>query len=137
MIKTSRKKKPTRKYKPRNEFRRNNSRTAKSHYNFVFGETETHYKSLGLTKHPREDIPHYLLTKNPNPNDTDKSYLQLKVLSTHKKYMPKKEEGWGFAKEDMSVVRHTIKRYKKSTNRKPKDWYVKKRKWRNKNRRTS
>ena len=29
-------------------------------------------------------------------------------------------------KEDMPVVRHTIRKYKKSTNRKPKLWYEKK-----------
>ena len=123
------KKKPTRKYQPRNEFRINKSPTANNHYNYVFGETETHYKSLGLTTHPRDDIPHYSLTKNPNPSDKRKSYLQLKVLNTQKRYFGKKLINWSFAKEDMPVVRHTIKRYKKSTNRKPKLWYEKKRKW--------
>ena len=132
-VNMSRKKKPSRKYKPRNEFRRNISPLAKAHYNYVFGETETHYKSLGLTTHPREDIRHYPLHKNPNQKDDRQSYLQLKVLNTNKKYLPKKEEGWSFAKEDMPVVRHTIKQYKKRTNRKPKDWYVKKRKWNSKN----
>lgn len=124
----------TRKYIPRNEFRRNLSKSAQAHYNYVFGETDTHYKSLGLTTHPRHDIPHYELTKNPNPTDNRTSYLQLKVLNTNKKYLPKAEKDWGFAKEDMPVVRHTIKKYKKSTNRKPKLWYEKKRKWNKKNR---
>ena len=128
----ARKKKPTRKYKPRNEFRRNQSPSSNWHFDYVFGETETHYKSLGLTTHPsREDkIPHYPLTKNPNPNDKRQSFLRLKPKSTNKKYLPDEEiqDDWSFAKEDMPVVRHTIKKYKKSTNRKPKDWYRKKKK---------
>ena len=129
----SRKKKQTRKFIPRNEFRHNKSPTARNHYNFIFGETDTHYKSLGLTTHPHKDIPHYPLSKNPNPNDTEKSYLQLKVLNTQKRYMGKPLLGWNFAKKDMPVVRNTIKKYKKSTNRKPKWWYEKKRKWNKQN----
>ena len=81
------KKRKSRKYIPRNEFRRNLSKSAQAHYNYVFGETDTHYKSLGLTTHPRNDIPHYELTKNPNPNDKRTSFLQLKVLNTNKKYI--------------------------------------------------
>ena len=123
----SRRKKSTRKYKSRNEFRRNHSPLAQGHINYVFGETKTHYKSLGLTTHLQTDIPHYQLTKNPNPNDKRLSYLQLKVLSTQKRFMPPpKKYGWSFAKEDMFVVRPVIKQYKKRTNRKPKGWYVKK-----------
>ena len=47
--------------------------------------------------------------------------------------MGKPLEDWEFAKEDMPVVRHAIKKYKKSTNRKPKSWYEKKRKWQKQN----
>ena len=128
------KKKETRKYIPLNEFRHNSSPTAQNHFNYVFGETKTHYKSLGLTTHPQKDIPHYKLTRNPNPNDLGNSYLQLKVLSTQKRYLSKPLAGWTFSKDDMPIVRHTIKKYKKSTNRKPKLWYEKKRKWNKKNR---
>lgn len=129
----ARKKKPSRKYKPRNEFRRNISASSQGHFDYVFGETETHYKSLGLTTHPsREDkVPHYALKLNPNLNDERQSYLRLKVKNTNKKFLPDegKQENWNFAKEDMPVVRHTIKKYKKSTNRKPKNWYVRKARW--------
>ena len=129
-------KRKTRKYIPRNEFRRNVSLSANAHYNYVFGETKTHYKSLGLTTNPRNDIPYYELSQNPNPKpkNSKPSCLQLKVLSTNKKYLLKAEKGWKFAREDMPVVRHTIKKYKKSTNRKSKLWYEKKRKWNKKNR---
>ena len=129
-----RKNKQTRKYKPRNEFRRNKSASAQGHYDYVFGETETHYKSLGLTTHPAEGYKYYPLHKNPNPNDRRKSYLKLGVRSTNKKYLDETpEKGWSFAKEDMPIVRHTIKAYKKRTNRKKKNWYVLKRKYGKKN----
>ena len=126
----ARKKKQTRKYKPRNEFRRNLSKSAQAHFNYVFGETETHYKSLGLTTNPNDKFPLYELSKNPNPTpkNSKPSFLRLKVVSTNKKYLPTVEKDWAFAKEDMPVVRHIIKAYKKSTNRKPKDWYIRKRK---------
>ena len=124
------KKKQTRKYQPRNEFRYNNSKRAQGHPHYVFGETATHYKSLGLTSTPKEGISYVRLTKNPEPLNTEKSYLQLSVHSANKKYYDDKPlKGWSFAKEDMPVVRHKIKKYKKSTNRKPKLWYEKKRKW--------
>lgn len=123
------KKKPTRKYKPRNEFRYNDSPRAGGHPHYIFGETKTYYKSLGLTSHPKDDIPHYKLTKNPEPYNNKDSYLQFSIHSANKKYYDKPLRGWKFAKEDMPVIRHTIKNYKKSTNRKPKLWYEKKRKW--------
>ena len=127
----ARKKKQTRKYKPRNEFRYNDSPRAGGHPHYVFGETKTHYKSLGLTTTPKKDIPHYELSKNPEPKNNDTSYLQLAIHSANKKYYSEKPlRGWTFAKEDMPVVRHTIKVYKKSTNRKPKLWYIKKKKYR-------
>lgn len=128
----ARKRKESRKYKPMNEFRRNNSPLARGHFNFVFGETKDHYKSLGLTSSPRENIKHVKLHKNPNPKSDSTSYLQLKVLSTQKRYFKEPEKGWAFAKEDMPVVRHTIKKYKKATNKKPKNWYVFKKKYKDK-----
>lgn len=130
----ARKKKNTRKYTPRNEFRLNKSPKAQNHYNYVFGETKTHYKSIGLTTHPKDNIPHYKLTKNPEPNNNNDSHLQLKVLNTQKRYLSSIKVGWKFSKDDMPVVRLVIKRYKKSTNRKPKLWYEKKRKLKNKKR---
>lgn len=123
-----RRKKNTRKYKPRNEFRRNVSKSATGHFDYVFGETDTHYKSLGLTHTPDDEYSYYELRENPNPTDKKRSFLKLKVRSTNKKFLPKKEEGWKFSKDDMPVVRHTIKDYKKRTNRKPKGWYDKKKK---------
>lgn len=122
----ARKKHQSRKYTPRNEFRRNNSPSAGGHFDYVFGETKTQYKTLGLTHSPIEKYKYYPLKKNPNPNDDKKAYLKQTARSTNKKYFREPEKDWKFAKEDMPVVRHEIKSYKKRTNRKPKNWYSRK-----------
>jgi len=124
----ARKKKQTRKYTPKNEFRQNHSPSARGHYDFVFGETDKYYKSIGLTTHPEDGGNYFTLAVNPNPNDVRCSHIKKKPRSTMKRYMPKVEEGWGFDKNDMPIVRHIIKEYKKSTNRKPKNWYAKNKK---------
>lgn len=123
-----RKNKQTRKYKPRNEFRQNVSPNARAHIDYVFGETDTHYKSMGLTHNPDDKYNYYPLSKNPNPKDPKQSHLRLAVRSTNKKYFKEPKEDWQFAKEDKPVVRPEIKAYKKRTNRQPKNWYVKKKK---------
>lgn len=125
----ARKKKQSRKYTPRNEFRQNHSPSARGHYDYVFGETSNYYKSIGLTTNENDKYPKYRLTKNPDPMSTDESYLRLKTRSTLKRYMPKIEIDWQFDEKDMPIVRRIIKTYKKSFNRKPKNWYINKKKW--------
>ncbi len=116
-----RKNKKTRKYKPRNEFRRNNSPVAMGHPQYVFGETKSgKYKSIGLTTHPNAEHKHYPLSENPNPKDKDKSYIQERVHTAKKKFYSEPLDDWKFAKKDMAIVRHITKKYKKSTNRKAK-----------------
>ena len=66
----ARKKKTTRKYIPRNEFRYNNSPHTEGHPHYVFGEKGKKYMSLGLTRQPVDGIPHIKLSKNPNPDDS-------------------------------------------------------------------
>lgn len=122
------KKKQTRKYKPRNEFRRNGSPLAENHPHYIFGEINGKYKSLGLTRNPVDGIRHIKLIKNPNSNSSDESYLQMRVHTAKKKYYGPLLKNWEFSQDDMPVVRNTIKKYKKSINRKPKLWYEKKRK---------
>ena len=117
----ARKKKKSRKYIPRNEFRRNNSPLAQGHPQYVFGETDTgKYKSLGLTTHPDNEHAHYPLKVNPNPADTNQSYIQKRVHTAKKKYYTDPLPGWKFSKEDMAIIRLVTKKYKKSTNRKAK-----------------
>ena len=64
--------------------------------------------------------------------DKSPSYLQLTKPHTAKTdYYSDVLQGWTFSKEDMSIVRHRIKKYKKSMNRKPPMWYQSKSKKRN------
>ena len=123
----SRKKKETRKYEPRNEFRYNLSPHAKGHPHYVFGKKGNKLKSLGLTTHPKAGIRHYELSRNPDQSDNRTSFLQLtKPHTAHEKYYSDPLNGWNFSSEDMPIVRHRIKQYKKSMNRKSLMWYEKK-----------
>ena len=127
MIYISRKRKPSRKYVPRNEFRYNHSPHSRGHPHYVFGQKGNKFKSLGLTTHPRKGIKHIPLSQNPNSNDKTISYLQLtKPHTAHVKYYSEPLTDWKFAKEDRPIVRHRIKQYKKSMNRRPPMWYEKK-----------
>lgn len=121
------KNKQTRKYKPKNEFRRNHGPKSHGHPNFVFGQTRSgKYKSFGLTTTPKEEYPYIPLHKNPNPNDNKQAYLETKVLTTNEKYFSDEfNPKWHFSILDMPIIRHLIKKYKKSTNRSKKKKYKK------------
>jgi len=71
-----------------------------------------------LTHSPKKEHKSSQLTKNPNPSDTYPSHLQHKVKTTQKKYLPNIEPNWSFAKEDLPLVRHLKKQYKKRQNKK-------------------
>lgn len=109
----ARKKKPTRKYEPRNEFRYNNGPEAKGHPHYVFGEKDGRYYSLGITSHPKEEYPYYSLKQSPNPKEKRPNYIQQKVFKTKKKYYGPKKSSWTWDAEDMHTVRHITKSYKK------------------------
>lgn len=113
-----RRKKATRKYIPRNEFRYNNSKQARGHPHYIFGEKNGKYKSFGLTSHPKKEYPHIELSKSPNPKNSKKQYLQTQVKSTDKKHFGLPLRGWSFASDDAGVVRHYKKQYKKRQNKK-------------------
>ena len=126
----TRKKKPSRKYIPRNEFRYNRMDTARGHLQFIFGETRSRkLKALGLTHNADDRAPKIKLQSNPNPNDSAPAYVRKKVVTTHKKAFSATQGGFAFSPEDRAVVRHLTKQYKKSTNRHPPGYYeAKKRK---------
>lgn len=113
----ARKKKPTRKYKPKNEFRYNNSPSGGGHKNYIFGETQNKYKSLSLTSHPQSDYPYIKLRSNPEKGNSSDSYVEIHPKTAKKKYYSEPLKGYKFSDEDMSIIRHLIKKYKKSTNR--------------------
>lgn len=114
----SRKKKSSKKIIPMNSFRYNYSPSAEGHPQYVFGEKNNKYKSLGLTHHPKEKYKHTKLTSNPNPHDSDCSYLQHKVQTTNKKYFSEPMLNWKFNTKDLPLVRHLKKQYKKRSNKK-------------------
>lgn len=113
----ARKKKPTRKYKPRNFFAVNHSKRAQHHPGYIFGEKDGKYYSFGLTHSPKEEYPYASLRHNPDPNDPTPSYMQKRLLKTPKKFI-KPIPGWTFHPEDWPLIRHIIKKYKKSQNKK-------------------
>lgn len=116
------KNKQTRKYKPRNEFRYGTSYTTQGHPQFIFGETPSgKFKSFSITHNPSELYPHYPLTKNPDPMDTEQAHIQQHIhTGKPNRYSKEVLSDWSFDIKDMPAVRHVIKKYKKSTNRKPK-----------------
>ena len=109
----ARKKKPSRKYTPRNEFRYNNSKRAAGHPHYVFGEKDDKYYSLGLTTHPKDKYPTYALSGSPNPISKKKDSVQRKPFVQNKKLYGKKQANWSFSKSDMAIIRHIIKDYKR------------------------
>ena len=116
----ARKRTYTKKYIPKNEFRKNNSPSAIGHPAYIFGETKTKYKSFGLTSNPDDKERKIELRKNPDSKSTDKSYIRVKPVTENKKYYSQSILDWSFSKDDMSVVRHLKKDYKKRAYRKPK-----------------
>ena len=126
----ARKKKQSRKYIPMNEFRYPLMDTYREHPQYVFGKTRSgKYKSLGLTHTPDGKHSVIPLSENPNPRDKRKAYIGTNPHTlAEKDYDPKPKKNWKFAKKDKPIVRHIIKQYKKRTNRKPKNWYVNKKK---------
>ena len=118
MIIITRKKKPTRKYTPRNEFRYNTTRHINNHPHYIFGEKNGKFKSMGLTTTHPTNVKHYHLRQNPEPGNNEPAYLILeKPTTSHKRFYGSVMKGWSFSNEDMPVVRHRIKAYKKAYNR--------------------
>ena len=109
----ARKRRYTKKYTPKNEFRINNSPIAKGHPAYIFGETETKYKSFGLTTEPNDRQRKIRLKSNPNPTDKRISFLRIKPVTANKKYYSAPKSDWSFSKEDQAIVRHLKKDYKK------------------------
>ena len=107
-----RKKKETKKYVPKNEFRYNNSPLARGHIHHVFGQKNDKFKSFGLTHNPREEEPYTKLSKNPNLKDKSDSYIEHRVHTAKQKYYGEPLPDYKFCKDDMSIVRSLKKRYK-------------------------
>lgn len=109
--------KQKKKLKPKNEFRFNH---AAGHMNYVFGETESEYKSVGLTTKKetfgRKNMP---LQQNPKEGDTGESYVRNGIISDRKRsYSKKTARNYQFSPDDRANVKSKIRHYKKSQKRK-------------------
>ncbi len=103
--------------KPKDEFRFNHDT---GHMNFVFGETEEEYKSVGLTSKEttfgKKNMP---LEQNPKKGDSGKSYIRNGIISDNKRsYSEKTAKNYEFSKADKSNVKSKVRNYKKEQKRK-------------------
>lgn len=115
----ARKKKPTRKYTPRHEFRYCFAESAggkdNPHPHYIFGEKGNKYYSLGLTTSPSEYYPFYNLSRSPNPKCLDTQVVLRKPFVEKKwNYSKHRKKKWKFSIYDMPIIRHIIKRFKKT-----------------------
>ena len=113
--------KQKKKLKPKNEFRYNHDT---KHVNYIFGETEDEFKSVGLTTHEetfgRKNMP---LKKNPKKSGesklTDKSYVRNGIISDRKgSYSKKIAKNYEFSAEDKPNVKSKVRHYKKEQKKK-------------------
>jgi hypothetical protein len=66
-----------------------NSSQSKGHPQYIFGEKNGKYLSLGITSHPKQEYPYYTLQKSPNPVETRPNYIQKKPFKTKKSILVK------------------------------------------------
>ena len=106
-------KKKKRKFVPRNQFRYSKSKSAGYHPHYIFGETENEYFSLGLTTHPKKNMKVSKI-HSANPDYNGDQYIQHKLFKMKKtKYASRRKNGWSFHPEDLPLIRHLKKKYKK------------------------
>lgn len=104
--------KQKKKFVSRNEFRFNNNT---NHMNYVFGESNNRYYSVGLTTEDetfkKKNMP---LKDNPHKGKTGKSYVRTGIISDRKQaYDKKPNKHWKFSKTDFPKVKSKIRNYKK------------------------
>ena len=103
-----------RNYKTRNQFRFSKNRKAGYHPHYIFGEEGGKYLSFGMTTHPKPKFKTSLLKESPNPNNKKDQFIQHKVFKMKKEqYAEKRLKGWSFSQEDLPLIRHLKKKYKK------------------------
>ena len=98
-------------FRPRNEFRYNNYTR---HPNYVFGEDDNSYHSLGITHEKytfgRKNMP---LAQNPKRGDKSKAYIRNGVIRRNKKYYGRILTDYSFSSEDKAKIKSKIRQYKK------------------------
>lgn len=98
-------------FRPRNEFRYNFS---KKHKNYVFGENEDKFYSLGITHEAytfgRRNMP---LKVNPQYGKKEKAYIRNGVIIDKKRSYGRPLRGYRFGVEDYRNVKSKIRKYKR------------------------
>ena len=101
------------KYVVRNQFRYSRSKEAGYHPHYIFGEKGNRYISLGMTTHPPKGSKVSQI-QSPNPKYNGEQYIQHKVFKMKKTaYADKRKQGWSFDKNDLPLIRHFKKNYKR------------------------
>lgn len=101
---------------PKNEFRFNHQA---KHTQYLFGETDSQYKALGLT-HQKKTFgrKNKKLKENPKAGDTRKSYIRNGVVVDDKRsYKKKPSKNYKFSKSDQKRADRIIRRYQKKEER--------------------
>ena len=100
----------------KNEFRYNYDT---KHPSYVFMEDENKYKAFGLThKNKTFNKTNMPLSKNPNPDDENTSYLRNGVVSSKKKNFSPILKNFVFSDEDFKNVKSKIRNYKNKIRKK-------------------
>ena len=109
----ARKKKPSRKYTPRNEFRYCFAESAggkdNPHPHYIFGEHNGYYYSLGLTSHPHKKYTYERLSYNPNPSSRKKMAVLIDPFTEPiGEYDKKPKKKWKFHFKDLPIIQRLI-----------------------------
>ena len=112
----ARKKKQSRKYIPKNEFRYNNST---NHPNYIFEEFDNKYHSVGITHKSKtfgkNNMP---LLNNPDSRKINLAYIRNGVITDKKKnYSKKPIKNMSFSAIDFPKVKSKIRNFKKRQNK--------------------
>ena len=101
------------KYIVRNQFRYSKSREAGYHPHYIFGEKGDRYISLGMTTHPPRGSKVSKI-KSPNPDYHGDQFVQHKIFTMKKtSFANKRKNGWSFHADDLPLIRHFKKKYKR------------------------
>ena len=98
------------------EIKRSEFRTNKKtgHPSYIYAKVGKRYKYIGITHSPiTQGVRNIELEKNPNPQESETSYLRPKTKEDKIKNFKEKKKGWKFSEADKPKVKRIIKRDKK------------------------
>lgn len=101
-------------------FRKFHEPKTSGHPQYVYGETETEFKVIGLTHHKKSKDPNNekkkirnkRLKKNPEPGKTDKSYMHPRPGKVGKDKRNRILPGWQLSEKDKKKARRIARKEK-------------------------